>query len=127
MGWVQHGIVAHKIVINDAKAKVHSVAGTAFLVTPEIFQRYAQEHPHVALFAKSEGCSDWRLVQRSFEKLSLHIKRNDGLNIWTCKVQGPRKTRNVKGYLLKDPLSVFTERPYDNPYLELIDSSNLEE
>lgn len=127
MTWVQHGIVTHRIVINDAKAKVHSVDGTAFIVTPEIFQRYAQELPQVALFAKTEGCSDWRLVQRSFEKLSLHIKRNDGLNIWTCKVQRPRKTKNVKGYLLKDPLSVFTEKPYDNPYLELIDSPNLEE
>lgn len=127
MGWVRDGVVTHKIVINDAKAKIHSVAGTAFIVTPEIFQRYAQEHPDLTRLAKTEGCSDWRLVQRSFEKLALHVKRSNGLNIWTCQVKGPRKTRNVKGYLLNDPLAVFTEKPYDNPYLELIDTEHTEE
>jgi hypothetical protein len=120
---LRNGIIQHSIVINDAKAKVHSVAGTAFLVTPGIFQRYAQEHIGVLSHAKKEGLSDWQLVQRSFEKLALHIKREDGLNIWVCEIKGPRKSRTVKGYLMKDPLSVFTEKPYDNPYLNLLESS----
>ena len=120
--WLRDGIINHKIIINDAKAKIHTVAGTAFMVTPEIFHRYAQEHPQLQAIAKTENTHDWRLVQRAFEKQGIHLKRNDGLNIWTCEVNGPRKTRTVKGYLLKDPLFLFTERPYDNPYLKLIDS-----
>lgn len=122
INWVRGGILQHKIIINDAKAKVHSVADTAFIVTPEIFQRYAQEHPELAKTAKLENISDWRLVQRSFEKLGMHKKREDGLNIWTCEVKGPRKTRNVKGYLLQDYSVIFNEKPYNNPYLTIINS-----
>lgn len=119
ISWLRLGVLTHKIIINDSKAKVHSVAGTAFLVTPGIFQRYAQEHPQIARMAKEQGTTDWRWVQRSFEKLGRHMKCSTGLNIWTCEVRGPRKTRDIRGYLLKDPLQIFTERPYDNPYLAL--------
>jgi len=117
--WLRQGVLTHKVIINDAKAKVHSVAGTAFLVTPGIFQRYAQEHPELARVAKEQGTTDWRWVQRCFEKLSIHEKCASGLNIWACEVRGPRKTRDIRGYLLKDPLQIFTEKPYDNPYLAL--------
>lgn len=120
--WVRQGVVEHRIIINDAKAKIHSVADTAFIVTPEIFQRYAQEHPELMQLAKAESLSDWRLVQRAFEKLGIHKKRDDGLNIWTCEVKGPRKTRSVKGYLLQDYSVIFTEKPYNNPYLTIINS-----
>ncbi|OLY75751.1 relaxase [Pseudomonas sp. ATCC PTA-122608] len=117
--WLRRGVLTHKVIINDAKAKVHSVAGTAFLVTPGIFQRYAQEHPELARVAKEQGTTDWRWVQRCFEKLSIHMKCASGLNIWACEVRGPRKTRDIRGYLLNDPLQIFTEKPYDNPYLAL--------
>ena len=117
--WLRLGVLTHKVIINDAKAKVHSVAGTAFLVTPGIFQRYAQEHPELARMAKEAGTTDWRWVQRCFEKLGQHEKSADGMNIWACEVRGPRKTRDIRGYLLKDPLQIFTEKPYDNPYLTL--------
>jgi integrating conjugative element relaxase (TIGR03760 family) len=122
LAWIRAGVIEHKIIINDAKAKIHSVADTAFMVTPEIFQRYAQEHPELMVIAKSEKTSDWRLVQRAFEKLGVHKKREDGLNIWTCEVKGPRKTRSVKGYLLQDYSVIFTEKPYNNPYLTIISS-----
>ncbi|MGA8137737.1 MAG: MobH family relaxase [Pseudomonas gingeri] len=122
MTWLRQGILKHTITINDAHASVHSVAETAFLVTPKIFQRYAQEHPETARMAKEQGTSDWRWVQRRFERLGLHHKSEGGLNIWICEVKGPRKTRGIKGYLLKDPLLIFTEKPYDNPYLKLKDS-----
>lgn len=126
MEWLRKGVISHKIVINDARAKVHTVAGAVFLVTPELFQRYAQEHVELARYAKEEGTSDWRMVQRAFEKLDLHEKRWDGLNIWTCEIRGPRKTRNLKGYLLKEPSSIFASVPYDNPYLRLLTSSQKE-
>src|SRR3546814_11798793 len=44
MMWLKHGITSHKLVINDAKALVHTVSDTAYLVSPGVFQRYAQEH-----------------------------------------------------------------------------------
>ncbi|WP_201491427.1 MobH family relaxase [Pseudomonas paracarnis] len=117
--WLRQGVLTDKIIINDAKAKVHSVAGTALLVTPGIFQRYAQEHPSIARMAKEQGTTDWRWIQRCFEKLGVHSKCSTGLNIWACEVRGPRKTRDIRGYLLKDPLLIFSEKPYDNPYLAL--------
>ncbi|WGT27057.1 MobH family relaxase [Pseudomonas marginalis] len=127
VSWLRLGVVTHKIIVNDSKAKVHSVAGSALLVTPGIFQRYAQEHPHIARLAKEQGTTDWRWVQRCFEKLGLHQKCSTGLNIWTCEVRGPRKTRDIRGYLLKDPHQIFTEKPYDNPYLALKGSQMVKE
>lgn len=125
--WLRSGVLTHKVIINDSKAKVHSVAGTVFLVTPGVFQRYAQEHPHIARVAKEQGTTDWRWVQRCFEKLGLHKKCSTGLNIWACEVRGPRKTRDIRGYLLQDPLLIFTEKPYDNPYLALKGSQMVKE
>lgn len=92
VSWLRLGVLTHKIIINDSKAKVHSVAETAFLVTPGIFQRYAQEHPHIARMAKEQGTTDWRWVQRCFETLGLHKKCPSGLNIWACEV--PEVSKN---------------------------------
>ena len=39
-------------IINDAKTLVHPVADTIYLVSPGVFQRYAQEHPRTAFLAK---------------------------------------------------------------------------
>nr|WP_196368278.1 MobH family relaxase [Pseudomonas amygdali] len=125
LDWVRMGVLTHKIVINDAKAKVHTVDGTAFLVTPEIFRRYSQEHVDVAKEAKAQGFDeDWRWVQRCFEKLGVHRKRSNGLNIWTCDIKGPRKSKNLKGYLLTDPRLLFNEVPYDNPSVALISTES---
>jgi hypothetical protein len=58
-------------------------------------------------------------VQKRFEKLGLHYKQASGLNIWTCEVTGPRKSRRVHGYLLQTSKCLFDEVPPDNPYLTL--------
>jgi len=39
MTWLRTGIQLRRLVINDAKALVHTVAGTAFLVSSGVFQR----------------------------------------------------------------------------------------
>ncbi|HCF3586553.1 TPA: TraI domain-containing protein [Pseudomonas aeruginosa] len=117
MAWLQQGITSRRLIINDAKALVHTVSDTAYLVSPGVFQRYAQEHLQVGAFAKQEGQSDWQWVQKRFEKLGLHRKQSNGLNIWTCEVMGPRKSRRLHGYLLQDPKLLFTEVPPNNPYL----------
>jgi len=117
--WLKKGIASRKIIINDSKALVHTVAGTAMLVTPGIFKRYVLEFPHIEQEAKAQKANAWQLVQRSFEKQKLHQKTQKSLNIWTCDVVGPRKSKQLQGYLLRDPLTIFTEVPFDNVSLSL--------
>ena len=119
MAWLTLGVRSRKLIINDAKALVHAVAGTAYLVSPGVFQRYAQEHPQVATIARQEKLEAWQWVQKRFEKLAAHRKQASGLNIWTCDVTGPRKSRRLHGYLLARPEALFGEVPLDNPYLRL--------
>lgn len=114
-------MLSHTLVINDAKALIHTVDGTAFLVSPGLFKRYALEHPHLQSEAKARGIETWQLVQRGFEKLKTNRKTPDNLNIWTCEVIGPRKSKLLKGYLLKDPGAIFTHQPFDNVSLRLQD------
>ncbi len=123
MAWLRQGIQTRKLIINDAKALVHTVAGTTYLVSPGVFQRYAQEYLQVAALAKQEKLEEWQWVQRRFEKLGQHRKQPSGLNIWTCEVTGPRKSRRLHGYLLASPDALFQETPPDNPYLRLLDEA----
>lgn len=119
MVWLKQGIASRRLIINDAKALVHTVSDTAYLVSPGVFQRYAQEHLQVATLAKQESQQDWQWVQKRFERLQLHRKQPNGLNIWTCEVTGPRKTRRLHGYLLDDTGVLFQDMPPNNPYLVL--------
>ncbi|MBS7560195.1 TraI domain-containing protein [Pseudomonas sp. RC4D1] len=119
INWLSQHIASHKLIINDTKALVHTVVDTAYLVSPGVFQRYAQEHPQTAHLAKQDKISDWHWVQKRFEQLQLHRKQSNGLNIWTCEVTGPRKSRRLHGYLLKDPGLLFIQLPLNNPYLTL--------
>ncbi|AUT46352.1 MobH family relaxase [Achromobacter sp. AONIH1] len=119
MAWLQQRVASRRLIINDAKALVHTVGDTAYLVSPGVFQRYAQEHPQVGTLAKLENLQDWQWVQKRFERLQHHRKQPNGLNIWTCEVTGPRKSRQLHGYLLREPHSLFSEMPPNNPYLSL--------
>ena len=123
LNWLRYGIQSRKIIINDAKALVHTVADTVYLVSPGVFQRYAQEQPEIARISKQVGIPEWRWAQQRFERMKLHKKRGNGLNIWSCEVTGPRKSRRLHGYLLADPDRLFSDLPPDNPYLKLIDQS----
>ncbi len=116
MTWLRTGIQMRRLIINDA-------TGAVFLVSPGVFQRYVQEHPELNRLARLEKAADWVWVQKHFEKLRLHKKQNNGLNIWTCEVTGPRKSRRLHGYLLIDSSALFAETPFDNPYLKLLDQS----
>ncbi|MGQ7859809.1 MobH family relaxase [Pseudomonas sp. 32A] len=120
LNWVKEGIQSHKLIINDSKAKIHTVDGSVFLVTPGLFQRYVQEFPGISKGANQEN-EEWRWVQKQFESLKTHRKRADGLNIWVCKVEGPRKKAKLKGYLLENSALFFEAGsiPTDNPFLKL--------
>ncbi|WP_454752302.1 MobH family relaxase [Cupriavidus necator] len=123
VAWLRRRIEERALIINDAKALVHTVADTVYLVSPGVFQRYAQEHPKTAFLAKQNQVADWQWVQKRFEKLQLHRKQQGGLNIWTCTVKGPRKSRRLHGYLLEDPRVLFSDMPPNNPYLSLSPSA----
>jgi len=88
-----------------------------------LFVRYAHEFPQCAKLAKAEKLPDWEWVQKRFEKLKVHRKQSNGLNIWTCKVSGPRKSRRVHGYLLDKPERVMPDIPFNNPFLALTTAS----
>ena len=120
LNWVKEGIQSHKLIINESKAKIHTVSGCVFLATPGIFQRYAQECSGISTGADHEG-GEWRWVQKQFERLKAHKKRDDGLNIWLCQVEGPRKKAKLKGYLLENSALFFEAGsiPADNPFLKL--------
>jgi len=121
MAWLHEGIASRRLIINDAKALVHTVSDTAYLVSPGVFQRYAQEHPVIATLARQEKLEAWQWAQKRFEKLGQHRKHASGLNIWTCDVTGPRKSRRLHGYLLIDAGALFEVTPPDNPFLRLVD------
>lgn len=97
---------------------MHTVSGSVFLVTPGLFQRYAQEFPGISQGADQET-EEWRWVQKQFEKLKIHRKRDDGLNIWACQVRGPRKKTILKGYLIEESKPLFESIPPDNPFLKI--------
>ncbi|WP_339492656.1 MobH family relaxase [Pseudomonas rhizophila] len=118
LNWVKEGILSHKLIINDSKAKIHTVDGSVFLVTPGIFQRYVQEFPGIAKNSGQE-IEEWRWVQKQFEKLKVHRKRDNGMNIWTCQIEGPRKRATLKGYLLEESKLLFESIPSDNPFLKI--------
>lgn len=119
MAWLKQGIASRRLIINDAKALVHTVSDTVYLVSPGVFQRYAREHPRVAFLAKQDNETDWQWAQKRFEKLHVHRKQGNGLNIWTCQVTGPRKSRLLHGYLLATPGVLLEELPPNNPYLNI--------
>lgn len=119
MEWLRNGIRTRELIVNDAMALVHTVDGTAYLVTPGIFRRYADEHPSEVAATSSEQQSAWEIVQKAFERLRIHRKQGNGLNIWTCQVAGPRRTRRLHGYLLLDGRAAFEQLPPNNPHLTL--------
>lgn len=114
--WLREGIRTHKIAVNDAQARVHMVEGKVFLVSPEIFKLYIKT-------TSGKTGDEWKMAQKSFQKLKMHCRDNEGINIYTCEVKGPRKTRKVKGYLLEKPELIFGKAiPEDNPYLSVINN-----
>lgn len=112
--WLRQGVADKTLEVNDTKARIHMVDGAALLVSPEIFKLYIKT-------TTGQTGSEWRQLQRAFQRLQLHRRGEDGINIWNIQIQGPRRTRNVKGYLLDNPQEIFGNTvPEDNPYLSVL-------
>ena len=118
--WLRDGIRSHRLIVNDAKALVHTVDGTAFLVSPGVFQRYVRERHDLARIVDFNGSGDWQWVQKEFERMRLHKRQHDGRNIWTCEVVGPRRRRLLHGYLLNESHALLDGALPDNPFLRLL-------
>lgn len=117
--WLRDAIASRNLKINEPDALVHTVGGTAFIVSPGIFRRFISEHPDYAQRADRVS-ANWETLQKEFERSRKHKKRQDGRNIWTCEVRGARRTRRLHGYLLMDGTELLPILPPDNHHLSLI-------
>ncbi|EHQ8523184.1 DNA-binding domain-containing protein, partial [Salmonella enterica subsp. enterica serovar Typhi] len=112
-------VQAQHLEVNEPNARIHTVAGSVFLVTPGIFKLW--------LSACGQNVPEeyWREVQKKFQNLNLHRKQKNGLNIWHCAVVGPRRCSCLKGYLLDDPTPLFGDDvPFNSPHLLLNEGSH---
>lgn len=122
--WLKDAILMQKLIINEPQALIHTVDDTLFIITPGIFMRYVMEFPQVQQIAKVEKIPAWRYMQKTFEKLRYHKRKEDGYSIWTCAVEGPKSTKKVHGYLFNDPTILIPDIVYNNPYLKIIVNIN---
>ena len=111
LAWLKQGLVSGELPMNTVNARVHRVREGLLLVSPGIFRDYA-----------AATQAPWANVQKRFQKLRLHRKTPEGLNIWTYTVVGERRTRELKGIVLEDPekaLGPGVTLPPPNPHVVL--------
>lgn len=123
MKWLREGVASKQLIINDAKARIHTVAGGVCLISPGIFQQFAKQEAELcAAFIAANGSDKdpWLLTQTGFQKLNIHQKAvNNGENIQRFIVKGPRADSEVKGVFIPDARKVFETPPPDNPHIKL--------
>lgn len=79
----------------------------------------AQANDSVGYALALVGTNSDATVSDAADPPGLHRKQDNGLNIWMCEVAGPRKVRRLRGYLLLDGHTIFSDLPPDNPCLKL--------
>ncbi|MEJ1355872.1 MAG: MobH family relaxase [Candidatus Sedimenticola sp. (ex Thyasira tokunagai)] len=105
--WLRAGLASGDIIVNDVRARVHTVPDGILIVSPAIFKD----------FARQSGC-EWNHVQKRFQKLQLHEKTPQGTNIHSYYTIGERKKSTINGLLICDPSKLFQNTaPSPNPYL----------
>lgn len=110
--WLRHGLDSGEIPVNQPDARVHLIAGYAFLRVPDVFY----------LYLKQTGSNhDRRYVQSVFERAGLHQVRS-GERFVQARLydSAERKGRYqpVSGYLVKSR-SLFSGKglPGDSPFI----------
>lgn len=73
--WLVKNVQAQHLEVNEPNARIHTVAGAAFLVTPGIFKLWLDA------CGQNVPAESWHQVQKAFQELHLHRKRKNGLNI----------------------------------------------
>lgn len=67
--WLVRNVQAQHLEVNEPNARIHTVAGSAFLVTPGIFKLW------LSACAQNVPEEYWREVQKKFQNLNLHRKQ----------------------------------------------------
>ncbi|WP_017802546.1 MobH family relaxase [Winslowiella toletana] len=113
INWLKTGIGSGHLPVNAPAALLHIVENQLFLVSPGIFKHYVKE-------TSGTTGDEWKQVQKDFQKLQLHRRGHDGVNIWTCEVKGPRGGSKITGYLLINSSPVLGNQVLsNNPWLRL--------
>ncbi|QCT88086.1 TraI domain-containing protein [Escherichia sp. E4742] len=110
--WLRHGLDSGEIPVNQPDARVHLIAGYAFLRVPDVFY----------LYLKQMGSNhDRRYVQSVFERAGLHRVRSGERFIQARLYDSAERTgryQPVSGYLVKSR-SLFSGKglPGDSPFI----------
>ncbi|MFT0137384.1 MobH family relaxase [Alcanivoracaceae bacterium MT1] len=108
LAWLRDGLATGRLAINTPQARLHVIEQGLVLVSPGIFKDF--DPPR------------WNHVQKRFQKLKLHQRTHDNMNIWTCKASGARKQALMKVYLIsKNEVSELgLTLPPPNPAVNLL-------
>lgn len=110
--WLRHGLDSGEIPVNQPDARVHLIAGYAFLRVPDVFY----------LYLKQTGSNhDRRYVQSVFERVGLHRVRSGERFVQARLYDSAERTgryQPVSGYLVKSR-SLFSGNgsPGDSPFI----------
>ena len=110
--WLIHGLNSGEIPVNQPDARVHLIAGYAFLRVPDVFY----------LYLKQTGSNhDRRYVQSVFERAGLHRVRSGERFVQARLYDSAERTgryQPVSGYLVKSR-SLFSGKglPGDSPFI----------
>ncbi|OSL71321.1 hypothetical protein EAXG_03797, partial [Escherichia coli TA054] len=110
--WLRHGLDSGEISVNQPDARVHLIAGYAFLRVPDMFY----------LYLKQTGSNhDRRYVQSVFERAGLHRVRSGERFVQARLYDSAERTgryQPVSGYLVKSR-SLFRGNgsPGDSPFI----------
>lgn len=110
--WLRHGLDSGEIPVNQSDARVHLIAGYAFLRVPDVFYLYLKQ---------TESNHDRRYVQSVFERAGLHRVRSGERFVQARlydSVERKGRYQPVSGYLVKSR-SLFSGKglPGDSPFI----------
>lgn len=110
--WIQAGIRKGQLKVNQAKARIHVVDEGIILVTPGIFQDFAQSS------ANSNDLA-WSVIQQKVLKKNWHVRDAKGLNVVKYQIKGKNKSTAINAVLFQDKTRIFggREPPASNPHL----------
>jgi len=109
--WLQEGIKTGRLKTNQAKARIHRVDEGVIIITPGIFQDFANT-------LASENVK-WTVIQNKVLKRKWHVRDEKGLNVVKYQVKGQSKQTRVNAILFKDTSTIFGQStlPDSNPHL----------
>ena len=102
--WLREGLASGKIPCNQPNAAVFVIEQGVLLVSPDIFQQF--------------GGLDWQQLQKRFVKLRLHMKTDDGENLFSFYHVG-KPSEAIQGLVVADIQILFSESESPPVYSDL--------